>query len=66
MGFIEFIIVCIIVVAIAWIGTWAVRQIPDCPAIVPKIIWFVAIAIIVVELLRATGVMNHDPQIPRL
>jgi hypothetical protein len=66
MGLVEFIIMCIIVVAIAWIGTWAISQIPNCPPIVPKLIWIVAIMIILVTLIKATGILGHDPQIPRL
>lgn len=66
MGLVEFIIICIVVVAIAWVGTWAIGQIPNYPPIIPKIIWLVAIAIIIVTLLRVTGIMLHDPQIPRL
>jgi len=67
MGFLEFIILCAIVVAIAGGGTWALRYfMPEHPQIIELIIWGVAILIIVVALLRATGLLSHDPQIPRL
>ena len=66
MGLIEFIVMCLIVVVIAWIGTWVIGQIPNCPPIIPKMIWIVAVIIIVVALLRAIGLLGHDPQIPKL
>jgi len=37
--------------------------VPGVPAIVPRIIWAVAVLIIIVVLLRALGVFGHDPQI---
>ena len=66
MGFVEFMIACIVVVALAGIGTWIVRQIPGCPAILPRIFWIVAVIIIVFMLASATGLLRHDPQIPHL
>ena len=67
MGFGEFIIICFVVVVIAAVGTWALKKfVPECPPVVHYIIWGVAIFIIVVTLSRAVGIMNHDPQIPRV
>jgi hypothetical protein len=67
MGFGAFIIICIIVVALAWGGTWALGYIaPGHPAIIDKLIWILAIVIIVITLLNATGLMSYDPQIPRV
>ena len=67
MGFGAFIIICFVVVAIAAVGTWALRKfVSECPPIVHTIIWGVAIFIIIVTLLKATGIMSHDPQIPQL
>lgn len=67
MGFGEFIFLCIIVIAIAWIGVWILGQfVPGHPAIVDKIIWGVAVLIILVSLFRALGIMSHDPQIPKI
>ncbi len=66
MGFIEFVVASIVVVVIAAVGTWLVSQIPGCPAIVPKIFWIVAVVIIVLMLLTATGIMQRDPKIPHL
>jgi len=67
MGFIEFIVLCIIVLVIAWVGVLVLgKLVPGHPPIVDTLIWGVAILIIIVALLRAIGIMNHDPQIPRL
>lgn len=67
MGLIEFILLCILVVAIAWIGCYALDNLlPGHPPIVNTIIWVVAIIIILTSLLRATGLIQHDPQIPHL
>jgi len=67
MGLVEFAILCFVVCLIAWAAVWAIGYfIPTVPAIVPKLIWGVAVLIIVVALLRATGIMGLDPQIPRL
>ena len=65
MGFLEFIILCFLVLAIAWMATWALGYfLPGHPAIVDKLIWGIAVAIILITLLQATGIMKHDPQIP--
>ena len=36
------------------------------PAIVPKIIWILAVIIILVILLQATGILGHDVRIPHV
>ena len=65
MGFFAFIVLCFVVCAIAWLGVWLISYfIPGVPAIVPKIIWGVAIFIILMTLLRATGLLTYDPKIP--
>ncbi len=67
MGLGEFILFCGIVVGIAWGGVWALGYfLPGHPGIVDKIIWGLAIIIIVAKALHATGLLSHDPQIPRL
>lgn len=67
MGFVEFLILCAITVAIAYAAVWLLGYfLPGHPAIVDKIIWGVAILIIVMQLLKATGLLSHDPQIPKV
>jgi len=67
MGFGAFIILCIVVCVLAWVGSWVIGQLaPGHPAIVDRIIWIAAVVIIAIALLQATGIMSHDPQIPKL
>ena len=67
MGFIEFLVLCFVVVGIAWLAVWALGYFwTGHPAIIDKVIWGIAIAIILVTLIRATGLLAHDPQIPKL
>ena len=67
MGFLEFLIMCFITIAIAYVAVWALGHfLPGHPAIVDTIIWGVAVLIILVALLKATGVMHYDPQIPKV
>ena len=67
MGLIEFIIFCLIVCAIGWIGVWLLGYfVPGHPAIVDKIIWGLVIIMIILKLVQATGLMSYDPQIPRI
>lgn len=67
MSFIAFIILCVVVCAIASIGCWALRRfLPGHPVTVDYIIWGVALFIILVNLFGATGLVRYDPQIPRL
>jgi|GEM_PF-5195975 hypothetical protein len=67
MTFGAFIILCIIVCALASLGSWLIRKfMPDRPPAVDYIIWGVALAIIIVTLFSATGLMRYDPKIPHL
>lgn len=67
MGMGSFIFLCIIVVAIAWIGVWALNEfLPGHPPIVDKLIWGVAVLIILFNLFSALGLLSYDPQIPRI
>ena len=67
MGILEFFLICLIVVVLAAFTVWAIGSFaPGTPAIVVKLIWAVAVLIIIVTLLNATGILGHDPQIPRL
>jgi len=67
MGFIEFLILCFVVLVAAALFVWAANYFaPGHPAIVDKLAWGVAILIILVVLLRATGILSHDVQIPHV
>lgn len=67
MGLMEFLILCLIAVGIAWVAVYALGALfPGHPAIVDKIIWGIALLIIIVALLQATGIMKYDPKIPHV
>jgi hypothetical protein len=67
MGFLEFVLLCVITLAIAAGAVWILGHfLPGHPAIVDLLIWGVAVLIIVMALLRATGLLHYDPQIPRV
>lgn len=67
MGFLEFLILCFVTLALAWVAVWALGQfLPGHPGIVDTLIWGIAILIILIALARATGILSHDPQIPKL
>lgn len=64
MRLIEVVLIVTIVVIIAWLVIWGIRQIPDCPAIVEKIIWIAAVVIIIIVMLLR--VLGHDIAILRI
>lgn len=67
MGLVEFFVLVLVVVILAALTVWAIGQFaPGTPAMIPKLIWALALLIIVVALLRAVGLFGLDPQIPRL
>jgi phosphate starvation-inducible membrane PsiE len=67
MGFLEFVIMVFITVAIAAVAVYLLGHfLPGHPPIVDTVIWGVAVLIIVVALLNATGILSHDPQIPKV
>lgn len=67
MGFGAFLILCLIVCGLAWCATALIQYFySGCPAIVPKIIWGVAILIILYTLVTAMGLLGHDVPIPRV
>lgn len=66
MGLIEFLLTVFVVVVICAVGVWVLGRVPGCPAWVPQLVWFVGAVIIVYTLLQATGILAHDPQIPRV
>jgi phosphate starvation-inducible membrane PsiE len=67
MGFLSFVVLCFVVVLIAWLAVLALGSLaPGHPPAIDMIIWGVAILIIVWTLLSAMGLLGHDPKIPRL
>jgi cobalamin synthase len=65
MGMVEFVILAIVVCAIAGVSVWLLAYfIPTHPPLIDKLIWGLAIFIIVLTLIRATGLLHYDPQIP--
>jgi hypothetical protein len=66
MGFLEFGLLVVLVVCIAAFITWLITYLagPDTPAIVCKIIWVIAVCIILFLLAGAVGL--HDVPMPRL
>ena len=67
MDFITFIIICGVTVVLAYLGTLIIALlVPTRPPIVDRIIWGVAIAIILWTLIRATGIISYAPQIPHV
>lgn len=69
MTFLAFCVLVLVVCAIAALVTWIMRQfLPNAPALVEKIVWGVAVLIILVTLLQAIGIvsLSGGPMIPRL
>ncbi len=67
MGFFAFLILCFVVLVAAALFTWAAGYFaPGHPAIIDKLAWGVAVFIILVVLLRATGILSHDVAIPHI
>ena len=67
MGFVEFLIMCLVTAAIAYVAVWLLGHfLPGHPAVIDTIIWGIAVLIIIVALLKATGIMSYDPQIPKV
>lgn len=67
MGVIEFFVYIIVVVAVAWVTVWLINWFfPGHPAIIDKIVWGVAVVLILFMLGDAIGLWAHDPRIPRL
>jgi len=66
MGFVEFLIIIVVVCLVAAVANWLLGQIPGVPAIIPRVIWIVAVLIILFALLTATGILGHDIRIPHV
>ena len=67
MGFIEFLLFLGIVLAISWFAVWILGYfLPGHPEIFDKLIWGVAIVIVILKLAVAVGLIGADPQIPHI
>jgi hypothetical protein len=67
MGIIEFIVLVVVLVLVAYLAIWVMGQLaPGHPVIVDKVIWVLVVVILALMLLRAIGLMGLDPQIPRV
>lgn len=67
MGIFEFFLLILVVALAAALTAWAIGYFaPGAPPIVVKIVWGVAVLIIIVALLQALGLIGAGPQIPRL
>ena len=65
MGVIEFFLLCLLVCCLAAATVWAIGYFAGgAPAIVPKLVWGVALFVIVVALANAIGLV--DVPMPRL
>ena len=59
-------ILCVVVVLVAAVAVWVLGQIPGTPAIIPKVIWIVAVLILLFILMQATGILGRDIRIPHV
>ncbi len=67
MGVLEFFFLVIVVVLGAALTVWVLGYFaPGHPAIVDKLVWGIAVVIIIYALVVATGLLARDPQIPRI
>ena len=67
MGVIEFFVLCVVVVLMAALAIWVIGYFaPVHPALIDKLIWGVAVVVILVALVQAVGLLKYDPQIPRV
>jgi hypothetical protein len=69
MGLIEFFVLVIVCCFLAWLTCWILalpRFQPHVPAIIPTVVWGVAVLIILVTLIKALGLWGINPQIPKL
>ena len=67
MGLIEFLLFVVIAVLLTAAACWVMDYLaPGHPAIINRGLWVLCVVIVVLLLLRATGLLGADPQIPRL
>lgn len=67
MGLIEFLIIVVLVVFFCWLAVQALAYFaPGHPALFDKVIWGIGLFIVLLLLLQATGILNHDIRIPHV
>lgn len=67
MGLIEFLIFVVVCVLVTYAAIWIMGQLaPGHPQIIDRALWVLCVVIVVLLLLRATGLLGADPQIPRI
>ena len=67
MGLFQFLLIAVVVVVACAGAVWIMAQIaPSHPHIIDTLIWVLAVVILVLILVQATGLMSHDVAIPKL
>jgi hypothetical protein len=67
VGLVAFLVFAIIVCVIAYAAVWLLGYLaPGHPGVIDRVIWVLAVVIIVWKLLAAMGVLGHDIMIPRV
>ena len=67
MGFLEFLLTVFVICVLAGVFTWAITTfVPSAPGWIIQLVWGLAVVLILVLILQATGLMNYDPKIPRV
>lgn len=67
MGILEFFALVIVVVLGAALTTWVIGFFaPDHPTIIDRIVWGLAVMLILWALVSATGLLALDPKIPSI
>lgn len=66
MGFGVFLVYVVVIVVLAAVANWIFGQVPGVPAIIPKVVWILAVVVILYLLLTATGILGHDVRIPHV
>ena len=67
MGVIEFFVIVVVVVVMAGLAVLAMKHLsPEHPAYFDKLVWGVALLIIIAVLVSAIGLLKYDPRIPSL
>ncbi len=67
MGLFQFLVIAVGVVLVCYAAIWIMGQLaPGHPAIIDTLIWVLAVVILVLILLQATGLVGHDVPIPRI
>ena len=67
MGLVEYLVLVVVVVVLCGATVWVIGQLaPSHPALVDRLIWVLAVVILVVVLANAVGLFGHDVMIPRM